>query len=837
LWGKGCLGSGAPALWPWLEILRTLLAPLGGVEGVRARLGQRFDAVFQLLPEFENESPAPSAEDFERSSTELAHARFRLFDALTRLLCLLCGRTAEGLHESSPAFRVIVLEDLHACDDGSLQLLSLARQKLCGLGLLLVGTYHDLELAEHGALAALVGDRQHAVPHVQLGPLSEPDLRVLMQQCAGAPVSARWISFIHQLSSGNPLLVHELLRQVRVDEVGLSGEPPELFALAFPARIGAVVRRCLQRLPAATCNALASAATVGPEFSLAALSQLLGGSEASSLALLGPALARDLVRSSSTKPQHFVFSHAVVHSAVYHGIPAALRAELHRAVGEFLECSPRSSLQELAHHFMFAATGGALEKAVMYARAAADQAYDARHFELAATLYDRALELSGSESAGDGAAYEQLMRAGDAWYQAGERELACKRFDRAEALAHRGQDKLGRAWAVARWISASRTSLLLDGSIQQRLRDTFEREAIEQGPVGAMLLSFRAMASTSSSSSERDAASLRAVDHARGCGDAAVLRWTLRARHLALSGFAPPTTLAAIACELVEHSRQVQDSELLLDWLLHHMLDSLMAGDLPAVMRDRSEHVAITARAGSPFHRYMVVACDAAEATMAGSFASGALFSARAAELGARLDPSAELNHALRTLFSFVHYGFGEGAVAEWPFEDIPPEYRPFWSLAWVHGERVESAKRVLSGASAAGLLRSVNPLLRRALWAVLAELSVQLGELELAREVYPLLLPEAGSHLALHAGVYLGPVSYYLALIAAADGRRVSAESHFHDAFGEALSVGALPFLARMRHAYGQWLERDTSSARRAPEVLLAATHLARGLGMTLAR
>src|SRR5262249_17926386 len=108
LWGRCPEHEGAPAYWPWMQALRgyveptdpqTLQGALGPSAGDVARIGP---AIRERLPEI---VPSPSP-DHDQS-------RFQLFDAVATFL--------RRVSEHAPL--VLVLDDLHWADEGSMMLL------------------------------------------------------------------------------------------------------------------------------------------------------------------------------------------------------------------------------------------------------------------------------------------------------------------------------------------------------------------------------------------------------------------------------------------------------------------------------------------------------------------------------------------------------------------------------------------------------------------------------------------------------------------------------------------------------------------------------------------
>ena len=71
-WGRCFEGGGAPAYWPWIQVLRGIIADAG------SQYSRTLPAdIVRMLPELVAEAPGPEAGDTEQ-------LRFRLFDAVAR---------------------------------------------------------------------------------------------------------------------------------------------------------------------------------------------------------------------------------------------------------------------------------------------------------------------------------------------------------------------------------------------------------------------------------------------------------------------------------------------------------------------------------------------------------------------------------------------------------------------------------------------------------------------------------------------------------------------------------------------------------------------------------
>jgi DNA-binding winged helix-turn-helix (wHTH) protein len=129
--GRCAESEGAPAFWPFVEILRACLASCD--ESVlRAELGERIADIAQLVPELR-----PRLGDLpEAPSVDAEQARFRLFDAV-------CS-TFTQRSRTHPT--LLVIDDLHWADKPSLLLLRFLAPRLREAKLLLLGTYRDVEV-------------------------------------------------------------------------------------------------------------------------------------------------------------------------------------------------------------------------------------------------------------------------------------------------------------------------------------------------------------------------------------------------------------------------------------------------------------------------------------------------------------------------------------------------------------------------------------------------------------------------------------------------------------------------------------------------------------------
>src|SRR5262249_1755538 len=152
-WGRCFESAGAPAYWPWIQIIRAVVSDRRRSDPRTRNLSTE---VARILPEFASEVP----EVEEKGDTD--QSRFRLFDALARLLM----ETAQ----TQPC--MLVLDDLHEADMTSLLFLKFIARLLHDAPLIIIGTYRDGEMRRSLERAAIVADVLRDANQLPLGGLA-----------------------------------------------------------------------------------------------------------------------------------------------------------------------------------------------------------------------------------------------------------------------------------------------------------------------------------------------------------------------------------------------------------------------------------------------------------------------------------------------------------------------------------------------------------------------------------------------------------------------------------------------------------------------------------------
>jgi hypothetical protein len=169
--GAGWDGDGVPAFWPW----RRVFAALRGTAAA-----DWLDAV----------DAAGGAAD----------ARFRVFAGVAAEL--------EALAARRPL--MLLLDDLHWADPGSLRLLAFVARQLRSVPLLLLGTYRDVDPVPNDDLRAFLADVADAERFTVVG-LNAAEVGELLARTSG-PVDVDLADAVHRRTGGSPFFVLETAR-------------------------------------------------------------------------------------------------------------------------------------------------------------------------------------------------------------------------------------------------------------------------------------------------------------------------------------------------------------------------------------------------------------------------------------------------------------------------------------------------------------------------------------------------------------------------------------------------------------------------------------------------
>ena len=278
---------------------------------------------------------------------------------------------------SRPAPLLLAMEDLHAADTASLELIAYAGRRLARLPVLLVLT-RRLEPGRRDldAVLAALRSRRALATVIRLGPLTDDAARAVIRQTADVPEAV--VSEIVQCAAGSPLLAVESARAAA--EGGLV------------AGLAGAVRIAVGRLSGPARTFVEFAAVAG---------RAVDRAEVASLPLPSPALAATEALGSGLLQAdggRTGFRHALLADAVYQDIADPARARLHGALAQLLRTRARpartgrrtAQAAEIARHLRAA---GQDEQAVNYLVVAAQGARSVAAMAQADSFLTEALQI------------------------------------------------------------------------------------------------------------------------------------------------------------------------------------------------------------------------------------------------------------------------------------------------------------------------------------------------------------------------------------------------------------------------------------------------------------
>jgi DNA-binding CsgD family transcriptional regulator len=368
---------------PLIDLFRELLLDSNS-SAVAQVLDSAAPGLVRMVPELSVRVPGlvrstPLEPDQERHS--LFHTVYRFLLDLTRAQPVL-----------------LIIEDLHWCDDTTLDLLLYIARRLAAVPLLLLLSYRSEEPQPNLRHLLAELDRQRLAAEVSLGPLDRTGVDGMLRAMVSPhrPATSGFLDDIYALTEGNPFFVEEVLKALVVtgDLAQVASGGPDrtpLDALRIPRTIEDALLRRLGRASPAAQRVARLAAVAGRRFEFSLLAALAGVTESTLLRQLDELIGAQLLVEEST--ERFAFRHALTRQAIYAQLLARERQLLHQAFlgtierlyGERLD----THLADLAYH---AHQAGDWPKTLRYAERMGDRALAMGAPRAAAEHFTHALE-------------------------------------------------------------------------------------------------------------------------------------------------------------------------------------------------------------------------------------------------------------------------------------------------------------------------------------------------------------------------------------------------------------------------------------------------------------
>lgn len=816
-WGRCWEAGGAPAYWPWVQVLRAILrtAKPDQVERFLAPLAQ-------MLPELRRDQAFSEA-------TEIGpdQARFQLMDAVSALL----AETSQG----SPM--VILLEDLHVADVSTVLLLDFLAAIVRNHAILIIGTYREAELGTAAAGPQLLRAAQQG-HRLALDRLTHEEVAAFLET-TGETVDSAFVGALHRITEGHPLFLVEVARLWRTQRTrDHTGRP------AIPGSVRQAIQERLQGLSPRCALSLRRGAVVGREFDTSLLEASYPNDASDSAEACQE--ATDHAVLIEVAPLRYRFSHFLIRELVYESIPDAEREDAHRRLAEALWERPDNDGQtrwsEIAHHFSAAGASNASKASEAY-RQASTQALRQLAFDEAVIAANRALDAcERALPVDERARIAILIQLGHAQTRAGDIRAGKTTCAKAATLAR----DIGDAGLFA-GAALEHGSALIFANVDSELVGLLE-EALElldgsDSPLRARVMARLAAALQPALDPEPPMELARqAIAMARRTGDAQTLLDALRNGGSAMVDLGDVEERLLLDREHAALAEELGDPIEALRANTRSFMDFVQLGRLDDAFRTLHACERAADELGHPTYRWRCEALHVMRALWEGDFDEADRYLEEVRALVEQAgDPNARRTYAYQRARILLYRGDFD---AQLPFVDELEESWRGTALGGATAGVLVGAEHLMAGRREAALRRFDAEAVAKLLQLgdpssdlCAARLCAAAEHRELAERLYKkLLLSNERLFTTGMIGMTIeGPGSWPLALLAKCLGREEDARAHYEDALGTARRTGGHPVNTLIACEYAEMLAISAAPAdrQRALELVQDAAVVAAQLEM----
>jgi len=663
---------------------------------------------------------------------------------------------------AAPAPVLWVVEDLHAADAQTLDLLCFLAQPLRAVrAVVLVTTRPGDPRTDPPAerrLARLARDGL-VVP---LAPLGAGDVATLAARSAGRALPPSALARLIERTGGNPLFVVECARAWRG-------------GADLPATVGALIGERLDLLPAPT-RAVVAAAAVLDEPTAATLAAMTDRLPARVIDDLQPAVRAGIV--VETAPGRFRFAHALVRDAVLAALSAEERQQSHACAAAALAGVER------AHH----ALAGRTPDAAAVATAVIDELVRQGTFDRAFALGRQLLEVRR------GAA--DLARAASLALAAGH--VADSRALALDALAAaRAAGDVDRFAAAALTLGGVLRPGVIDAVLVEHLREALRLLGDAPSPARCRIAARLAAAEQPAADPLEPVARARAaIADARAMHDDALLRDVLRVASSAMVEIVDPTEVRALSRELLALALPARDDAAALRAYSRLVITDLELGDITAMEDDLDAMLRLAATA-DPRLTWPALLLGSMRAIARGRFDESERHVVEAQRVARLTDDPALSSSLTAHLFlravelhqtEVAELGVAAMAAETARLPNGPVVRAVIGALIWLRLDRPDRAAPLFAGFPVERALARAG-----AMVGGLGEVVAALGTPAQRRLLRDALAARADRHQLYGYGpmLYAGPHRRALGLLEASLGDRAAADAHLAAALATARAWG----------------------------------------------
>ena len=386
-----CYESMSMPYLPFIELIRFFLSSNQSMD-LRKYLENIAIDLARILPELQNTfnvQPQPLG-DPQRE-------RYQLMQAVTSFLKIIA--------RNKPV--VLIIEDIHDADKGTLEMLMHVARSLWEIGILIICTYRDIELDRNNSLSETILNLERLPNYrqIKLANFDSSEVSRLVNAITGQQVSRSVANILHRHTEGNPLFIQEVVRNlVESKSIGREAESfnitePILASITTPEQLRDVISKRLNYLSPECKNILSIGAVIGREFASDLIQYLINEEDTNLVDVFKEAKASMLLdeKISMGANVSYRFSHSLFRQVLYENLSALERIDLHRRVAKAIECIYDNDIEnhsvQLVEHFSYSSDPNDLSKAIHYGETAAKQAENVYAYGEAVRLLDRVIDL------------------------------------------------------------------------------------------------------------------------------------------------------------------------------------------------------------------------------------------------------------------------------------------------------------------------------------------------------------------------------------------------------------------------------------------------------------
>ena len=804
-WGRCWEGEGAPAFWPWTQVLRSACIK-GEPNPTRPRLsdiGSVLRALGVLLPD----SP----------TMDLQHSRFHFFDTICALLQ--CAAKEKSL--------LIVLDDIHWADSASLLLLQFIASHIGTDPILIVGTYRDAEMDAVGQLSQVLAtiSRHRWTRRVSLRGLSTDEVGRLIERAIGLKCPDQIANLFRERTGGNPFFLTETVRFLG-EQACNNANWTSILAPQLPDTVREAVQSRLKSLSNHAVNTLRNASIVGKEFDVTLLAMLAAQNPEDLHESISQCVDAKLISALPDCITSYRFAHTLVRECLYEQVPSADREFRHVQLGAELERrvagDETAHVAAIAYHYSLGGSAVDPAKALEYSIRAGEQATSALAFEDAVGHYARAISCRGAGLASSRERCELLLALGEAQRRSGLWDESKDSFRKAASLARRISDGSTLLARAAIGFCGFIAQAPVDREAVALLREALSVLGDDEAETKVRLLSgLTFVLHFDTDHASRIELTAEATTIAEGIGESVSLAEAFEARICALVGRCDPSELKRLAITAVELTSRSGDSYREFRCRLFYHLALLQKGKNSAARVEFRRCVAIANALRYPKYLWQLLVVEAGRSAAEGHFDIAQQKVVDARHLAQYVDGGlAEQYRIIQQ--THLSYAKGEMGACEAALREVVELYP---EIALAHAALANalaasgdlySAREALNWFDATNL-DGGSGFFRYFTLALAAESASIVQDQRRARILYEVLQGHARENVVISWGAgLLGSVSHYLGLLAASSAEFDDAARHFEDALAMNAELQAPGLVAVTKRRYSEvLLKRDRPADR----------------------